>query len=77
MRKNENEDRKERKIPKIVPGFGGLDMFLAIACAFASADLYQSSSPDFWVPDACGGSAAGGLSTSAIAGFGWLGSTVS
>ena len=35
---------------KIVPGFGGLDMFLAIACAFASAALYQSSSPPhFWV----------------------------
>ena len=86
MRKNENEDRKERKIPKIVPGFGGLDMFLAIACAFASAALYQSSSPpDFWVVPGetafcCtvvtnGSVSAAFFSTSAIAGFGWLAST--
>ena len=41
------------------PGFGGLAMVLAIACALASAALYQSPSPEV----AGGGPAVDGIST--------------
>ena len=41
------------------PGFGGLAMVLAIACALASAALYQSPSPEV----AGGGPAVDGFST--------------
>ena len=72
-----------------LPDFGGLDMFLAMAWAFASAALYQSFSsvdaPD--VDCACGGTAfccaavtngsmsVAFFSATATFGFGWLTST--